>query len=66
MAMFLLNKTFGLKRKGSYIIWLIVKEFVDLKIKGVLGLRTLEKKTLSSLLSGGGSWKLKMGFGRGL
>jgi hypothetical protein len=79
MAMFLLNKTFvenwintegdsfGLEKKSKkLIIWLNVKEFVDLKIKGVLGLRTLEKKTLSSLLSGGGSWKLKMGFGRGL
>jgi hypothetical protein len=57
----------GWKEKRKNLnIWLNGREFVDLNAKGVLGLRILESKTLVSLLSGGGSWGPKMGFGKGL
>jgi hypothetical protein len=57
----------GWKEKRKNLnIWLNGREFVDLNAKGVLGLRILEIKTLVSLLSGGGSWGPKMGFGKGL
>jgi hypothetical protein len=57
--------SFGLERKRKEpTIWLNEKECLHLKSKGALGLKILERKTLVFLLSGGGSWKIKMDFGK--